>query len=392
MTTALLHITLITETFPPEINGVANTLGRLCEGLRARGHQVELVRPRQGADQSRPSDDQLLLCRGWPLPGYPGLQWGQSSMHKLLRRWTRQRPDVLYIATEGPLGLSALRAAPRLGISVVSGFHTNFQQYSNQYGLSLLSRMVTQYLRWFHNRSTLTLVPSASQRLELERRHFERLGMLSRGVDSQLFHPIKRDNALREGWGLANDDIAVLHVGRLAQEKNLGLLKRCFDALRATYPQRRMRLIIVGDGPQRLLLERELPDAVFCGTQRGEELARHYASGDLFLFPSLTETFGNVVLEAMASGLGVVAYDQAAATQHIRHGYNGVLAMPGDEDAFCDAAIWLLEERETLRRARLNARQHASRQGWPAIIEQFEQQLRGACGEQPALAGASRLI
>ncbi|WP_460148838.1 glycosyltransferase family 4 protein [Pseudomonas sp. S3_E10] len=392
MTTALLHITLITETFPPEINGVANTLGRLCEGLRARGHQVELVRPRQGADQSRPSDDQLLLCRGWPLPGYPGLQLGQSSMHKLLRRWTRQRPDVLYIATEGPLGLSALRAARRLGISVVSGFHTNFQQYSNQYGLSLLSRMVTQYLRWFHNRSTLTLVPSASQRLELERRHFERLGMLSRGVDSQLFHPIKRDNALREGWGLANDDIAVLHVGRLAQEKNLGLLKRCFDALRATYPQRRMRLIIVGDGPQRLLLERELPDAVFCGTQRGEELARHYASGDLFLFPSLTETFGNVVLEAMASGLGVVAYDQAAATQHIRHGYNGVLAMPGDEDAFCDAAIWLLEERETLRRARLNARQHASRQGWPAIIEQFEQQLRGACGEQPALAGASRLI
>ncbi len=392
MTTALLHITLITETFPPEINGVANTLGRLCEGLRARGHQVELVRPRQGADQSRPSDDELLLCRGWPLPGYPGLQWGQSSMHKLLRRWTRQRPDVLYIATEGPLGLSALRAARRLGISVVSGFHTNFQQYSNQYGLSLLSRLVTHYLRWFHNRSTLTLVPSASQRLELERRHFERLGMLSRGVDSQLFHPAKRDNTLRDSWGLANDDIGVLHVGRLAQEKNLALLKRCFDALQATYPQRRIKLIIVGDGPQRPLLERDLPDAVFCGTQRGEELARHYASGDLFLFPSLTETFGNVVLEAMASGLGVVAYDQAAATQHIRHGYNGVLAMPGDENAFCDAAIWLLEERETLRRARLNARQHASRQGWPAIIEQFEHQLRGACGEQPAIAGASRLI
>lgn len=385
MTTASLHITLITETFPPEINGVANTLGRLCDGLRARGHQIELVRPRQGVDQSRPSDDGLLLCRGWPLPGYPGLQWGQSSMHKLLRRWTRQRPDVLYIATEGPLGLSALRAARRLGISVVSGFHTNFQQYSNQYGLSLLSRLVTHYLRWFHNRSTLTLVPSASQRLELERRHFERLGMLSRGVDSQLFHPAKRDDALRESWGLESDDLAVLHVGRLAQEKNLGLLKRCFDALQSTYPSRRLQLVIVGDGPQRSLLQRDLPDAVFCGTQRGEALARHYASGDLFVFPSLTETFGNVVLEAMASGLGVVAYDQAAASQHIRHGYNGVLAMPGDENAFCDAAVWLLEERETLRRARLNARQHASRQGWPAIIEQFENQLRGACAEQPVI-------
>ncbi len=387
MTTASLHITLITETFPPEINGVANTLGRLCEGLRARGHQVELVRPRQGVDQTRPSDAELLLCRGWPLPGYPGLQWGQSSMHKLLRRWTRQRPDVLYIATEGPLGLSALRAARRLGIRVVSGFHTNFQQYSNQYGMSLLSRVVTHYLRWFHNRSTLTLVPSASQHLELERRHFERLGMLSRGVDSQLFNPARRDNALRERWGLGNDDLAVLYVGRLAQEKNLGLLKRCFDALQSSYPQQHMKLIIVGEGPQRALLEHDLPDAVFCGTQRGEELARHYASGDLFLFPSLTETFGNVVLEAMASGLGVVAYDQAAATQHIRHGYNGVLAMPGDENAFCDAAIWLLEERETLRRVRLNARQHASRQGWAAIIEQFERQLRGVCEDgQPVPA------
>ncbi|CAM2845347.1 Glycosyltransferase involved in cell wall bisynthesis [Pseudomonas gessardii] len=392
MTTAFLNITLITETFPPEINGVANTLGRLCEGLRARGHQVELIRPRQDSDQSRPSDDGLLLCRGWPLPGYPGLQWGQSSMHKLLRRWKRQRPDVLYIATEGPLGLSALRAARRLGISVVSGFHTNFQQYSNQYGLGMLSRVLTHYLRWFHNRSTLTLVPSVSQRLELERRHFERLGMLARGVDSQLFHPVRRDNTLREGWGLGNDAIAVLHVGRLAQEKNLGLLKRCFDSLQATYPQRPLKLVIVGDGPQRASLEKALPEAIFCGSRRGEDLARHYASGDLFLFPSLTETFGNVVLEAMASGLGVVAYDQAAATQHIRHGYSGALAMPGDEATFCDAANWLLDEQENLRRVRLNARQHASRQGWPAIIEQFEYQLRSVCDEERGMTDRSRLV
>ncbi|WP_210712516.1 glycosyltransferase family 1 protein [Pseudomonas sp. MWU349] len=383
MTTAL-HITLITETFPPEINGVANTLGRLCEGLRARGHQVELVRPRQGCDQSRASDEALLLCRGWPLPGYPGLQWGQSSMHKLLRRWKRQRPDVLYIATEGPLGLSALRAAKRLGISVVSGFHTNFQQYSSQYGLGLLTRLLTHYLRWFHNRSQLTLVPSTSQHLELERRHFERLALLSRGVDSQLFHPAKRLETLRADWGLGADDLAVIHVGRLAQEKNLGLLKRCFEHLQATYPQRRMKLIVVGDGPQRGALEKSLPEALFCGSQRGEALAAHYACGDLFLFPSLTETFGNVVLEALASGLAVVAYDQAGAAQHIRHGYNGVLAMPSDESAFCDAASWLLEEPETLRRVRLNARQHASRQGWAAVIEQFEDRLRSACEHGPA--------
>ncbi|WP_053213310.1 glycosyltransferase family 1 protein [Pseudomonas sp. Q12-87] len=387
--TTPLHISLITETFPPEINGVANTLGRLCDGLRARGHRVELIRPRQANDQRPVNDEQLLLCRGWPLPGYPGLQWGQASMHKLLRRWKRQRPDVLYIATEGPLGLSALRAARRLGISVVSGFHTNFQQYTQQYGLGLLSRLLTHYLRWFHNRSSLTLVPSLSQRLELERRHFQRVALLSRGVDSQLFHPVRRSASLRESWGLGDDDIAVIHVGRLAPEKNLGLLQRSFDTLRKAFPGLKMKLVVVGDGPQRGALEQALPDAIFCGPQRGEALACHYASGDVFVFPSLTETFGNVVLEALASGLGVVAYDQAAAAQHIRHGHNGVLAMPGDEEAFCDAARWLLEERETLRCVRLNARQHASRQGWAAVIEQFEAQLRGVCVGEAVLPAAS---
>ena len=144
-------------------------------------------------------------------------------------------------------------------------------------------------------------MPSVSQRLELERRGFERLALMARGVDAGLFNPAKRSQALRENWGLDADDIAVLHVGRLAAEKNLTLLQPCLQALQNTHPQRRLRLVVVGDGPQRAALEQQMPDAVFCGAQRGEALAEHYASGDLFLFPSLTETFGNVVLEAMAS-------------------------------------------------------------------------------------------
>ena len=383
MTTAL-HIALITETFPPEINGVANTLNHLSDGLRARNHLVEVVRPRQTEDANQRSTPTLMLCRGWPLPGYPGLQWGMTSTHRLTRRWQQQRPDVVYIATEGPLGLCALRVARRLGIAVVSGFHTNFQQYFNQYGLTFFSRALTRYLRWFHNRSSLTLVPSASQRLELTRRHFERLELLARGVDSQLFSPSRRQMSLRQSWGLRENDIALLHVGRLAPEKNLGALKRCLDALQARYPARRFKLIVVGDGQKRAALEASLPEAVFCGVQCAEALANHYASADVFLFPSLSETFGNVVLEAQASGLGVVAYDEAAAGQHIRHGYNGVLAMPGDEYAWLEAACWLLEDPETLRTIRLNARRHASRQSWQGIIEQFEGHLlraaRGCTG------------
>ena len=373
-----LHITLITETYAPEINGVANTLSRLCDGLRMRGHRVEVIRPRQSEDGLRAAGEDLMLCRGWPIPGYPGLQWGVSSMHKLLRRWQRNRPDVLYIATEGPLGLSALRAARRLQIAIVSGFHTNFQQYTRQYGLGFITRLLTSYLRWFHNRSNATLVPSSSQKTELERRGFERLGLLSRGVDCQLFHPSRRSSFLRESWGLDPDDTAVLHVGRLAPEKNLGLLKATFDGLVNAYPERKLKLVIVGDGPVRATLQAQMPDTIFCGTQRGEALATHYASGDLFLFPSMTETFGNVVLEALASGLGVVAYDEAAAGQHIRHGHNGAVAMPGDKEGFVDAARWILEDDETLRRVRLNARQHASRQGWAGVIDAFEIHLRSA--------------
>ncbi|WP_296257906.1 MULTISPECIES: glycosyltransferase family 4 protein [unclassified Pseudomonas] len=372
------HVTLITETYAPEINGVANTLSRLCDGLRLRGHRVEVVRPRQSEDESHACGDDLMLCRGWPIPGYPGLQWGQLSMHKLLRRWQRNRPDVLYIATEGPLGLAALRAARRLRIAIVSGFHTHFQQYMEQYGLGLMTRLLTSYLRWFHNRSNSTLVPSVSQKTELARRGFERLELLARGVDCQLFHPSRRSSVLREQWGLGPCDTAVLHVGRLAPEKNLGLLKTTFDTLTAAYPRKRLKLVIVGDGPVQATLQRQLPDAFFCGTQRGEALAAHYASGDLFLFPSMTETFGNVVLEALASGLGVVAYDEAAASQHIRHGHNGVVAMPGDEEGFIDAARWMLEDDETLRRVRLNARQHAGHQGWAQVIDAFERHLRDA--------------
>ncbi len=378
MNAQFLHIALISETFPPEINGVAHTLARLVDGLRLRGHRVQIIRPRQPGEPRPPISDDLLLTRGWPLPGYPGLQWGQSALHKLLRRWRRQRPDVLYISTEGPLGLSALRAARRLGIPVVSGFHSNFQHYSEHYGLGLFSRLLGAYLRAFHNRCQATLVPSPSQQMELQRRGFERLTLLSRGVDSQLFHPSRRCPQLRQSWGLGEQDLAVLHVGRLAAEKNLSLLADSFHALQLAHPGKRLRLVLVGDGPQRKVLEKELPDAVFCGLQRGEELARHYASGDLFLFPSLSETFGNVVLEALASGLGVVAFDQAAAAQHIRHGHSGALAVAEDEQGFIDAASWLLTDHEGLRRVRLNARLHASRQGWPAIVELFEQHLRSA--------------
>lgn len=380
MTDASLHIALISETFPPEANHLASTLGRLCAGLSARGHQLQVVRPRQNSDADRRSDAHLLLTHGWPLPGYPGLQWGLAARRKLHKHWQLQRPNVLYIATEGPLGLSALWVARRLGIPVVSGLHGNLQHYDCHANLGLLKGLLSHYLRWFHNRAQLTLVPSINQSLALTRRGFQRLQLLAQGVDSQLFHPRKRNASLRASWGLNEHEIAVLHVGRLTTEPHLDLLDPCVQALRAAYPQRQFKLILIGDGPQRSSLERTLPNAFFSGWQHGEALAEQLASGDLLLLPSLHESTSNVLLEAQASGLAVVAFDQAAASQQIRHGHNGALVLPHDNAGFSAAAIWLLAEPETLRRVRLNARQHASQQGWEAIIQRFESYLRSTAG------------
>ena len=331
-----LRFELITETYPPDVNGVALTVQSLEQGLRSLGHHVALVRLEQAEDSAHPQPE-LVLVDGAPIPRYPGLRFGMPAGRRLLARWRAQRPDAIYIATEGPLGWSALRAARKLGIPVATGFHTRFDDYMGRYGAGFLSPWVFAWLRRFHNRGDATLVPTRELQEQLRAQGFTRVQRLGRAVDTRLFHPGWRDSELRAHWGLANDDIAVLSVGRLAPEKNLDLLVRGFRALHAERPK--ARLVFVGDGPLRENLKASVPDAIFCGVLRGEELARHYASADLFAFPSLSETFGNVTLEAMASGLPVVAFDYGATREHLCHGAHGAAVAFGDEPAFVNAMV-----------------------------------------------------
>jgi len=319
------HICLVTETFPPEINGVANTLANLCRELRMTGHQLTIVRPFYRGE-SRQGDTSLEgechhRVRGWPLPGYPELRFGWPSRRRLRAAWKKHRPEAVYIATQGPLGWIALGLARRMGIPTLSGFHTNFHQYSRYYSAGFLEGIIRRYLVAFHNRCGATLAPTTTVCAELERWGIGDVHCWSRGVDSRNFHPDRRDSELRSHWGLGERQLAVLYVGRLAAEKNLAQAISTFERLRTMHPG--ARFILVGDGPLRQRLERTHPDYLFCGTQTGDALAQHYASADLFLFPSQSETFGNVVLEAMASGLGVVAFDHAAAHEHIQDGTNG---------------------------------------------------------------------
>ncbi|GBL47442.1 glycosyltransferase [Sulfuriferula multivorans] len=370
-----LRIALVTETYPPEINGVAMTLGRQVADLQQRGHQIQLVRPRQSANELAASSASLeeVLKPGMTIPRYAGLKMGLPAKSALTRLWSLKRPDLVHIATEGPLGWSALAAANKLRIPVSTDFHTNFHSYSQHYGIGWLRRPILAYLRKFHNKSCVTLVPTEGIRRELQVHGYGNLEVVARGVDTELFSPAHRDADLRASWGVDETTQVVLYVGRLAPEKNLKLVFAAFSAMHQCNPH--TRLVLVGDGPDRAVLQAAYPQAIFCGMRSGEDLSRHYASADVFLFPSLTETFGNVTIEAMASGLTVVAYDYAAAEELIRHNENGVMAAYDDAEAFMAQAVRLAADPALAQRMALAARHTAQKMSWGSIHDRFEQVL-----------------
>jgi glycosyltransferase involved in cell wall biosynthesis len=382
MNPAHLHLGIITETYPPEINGVAMTVGRLVDEMSQRGHRIQLVRPRQGhGDHPADALDHdfepplaTTLVTGVTMPWYRELRLGLPAGQRLRQLWRRERPDMLYVATEGLLGWSAIREAARHDIPVISGFHTNFHRCSAHYQVGFLQRPIYDYLRRLHNRTACTLVPTDTQRQTLLADNFHHVEVLGRGVDSQRFSPAWRNDDLRRAWGLRRHDQAVLYVGRLAAEKNLPLAMHTFRAMRER--THNLRLIIVGDGPLYQELYANERDVIFCGAQTGEALAEHYASADIFLFPSETETFGNVTLEAMASGLAVVAFDHAAAHQHIDSGMDGLLIPIGQHESFIATASALATHPERTRQLGAAAQRKAQRLDWRGVADRFEWLLR----------------
>lgn len=372
------HLVLVTETWPPEINGVAMTLSRLIQGMLSRDWRVSVVRPRQKSDHQAIPEDAIeyILVPGLPIPGYAGLRFGMPMFEKLRAAWKKQRPDVVHIATEGPLGWAALKAARTLNIPVTSSFHTNFHRYCKYYRVDWLRGLVTRHLREFHNQTVLTMVPSVLLRQALEDEDYENVVVLGRGIDTGMFSPSRRNAALREQWGLGQDQLGVIYVGRMAAEKSLHVVARAFKAVQQHSPNARM--IWVGDGPELKKLQKKYPGHIFCGAQIGPALADHYASADLFLFPSITETFGNVVTEAMASGLAVVAYDYAAAEIFIRDDENGVLVPFGDQKQFVDSAAKLASNLQIIREYSQKASKAVDGHSWDFVCGQFAGYLNQA--------------
>lgn len=373
---APLRIAVVTETWPPEVNGVALTLSRLIQELRQRQHTIQLIRPRQGRHETESQREgwSELLLKGMPIPRYPQLKLGFPSKKALIQAWTQQRPDLVHIATEGPLGWSALQAARVLRLPVTSDFRTNFQSYSKHYGVGWLQKPIVAYLRKFHNRTLCTMVPTQAMHDQLKVLGFHNLQVVARGVDTHLFTPNKRSTCLRSQWQVDDKTVVILSVGRLAAEKNLDLTVRTYQALKQN--NRTVKLVFCGDGPYRTKLQADCPEAIFMGMATHAQLAVAYASADLFVFPSLTETFGNVTLEALASGIPVLAFDCAAAKEVIEDERNGWLVPGEDAQRFVLRALAITQKTATLQEARMNAAPSIQKWEWSSIATQVENMFR----------------
>jgi glycosyltransferase involved in cell wall biosynthesis len=382
-----MRYAIVTETYPPEVNGVALTVQAKEQGLRNRGHEVDVVRPQQPGQTAAPHE---LLTRSAQIPRYPGMRFGFPAHRALRKLWTERRPDAIYIATEGPLGWSAMRTARKLGIPVTSGFHTRFDEYTRDYGVGFLQPLALAWMRRFHNSSDATLVPTCELADFLNAERFSDVVHLPRAVDTTRFDPARRSQELRQAWGVPENGLAAIYLGRIAAEKNLPLAIRAFRELQKLRSD--AKFIWVGEGPELEGIRTAHTDFVYCGLRRDEDLAAHFASADLFIFPSHSETFGNVTIEALASGVATVAFRYGAAKEHIVDGLNGVAIEGRNDDAFV-AAVCRLGTDDAARRAMAIEAREAVRKLRPAQVSaDFDDilqrivRLRSEGDAHPALA------
>jgi glycosyltransferase involved in cell wall biosynthesis len=315
-----MRVAIITENFLPKLDGVTRTLARLLEYLQSHGHKVLLLGPESGMEEYAGAE--IIGTAGVPFPFYPELKFN-FFRPLFLRRLSEFQPDVVHLVDPVILGAAGLAAARVLGKPLISSYHTNLAAYCGHFGFTLLAQPMWSYNRFIHNQCTLTFCPSPSTASMLRAQGFQRVRIWPRGVDIDSFRPEQRDEHRRASWLGGTDKVVMLYAGRVSWEKNLHLLIRAYQEMDHSH----CHLVIVGDGPALREIKQELDGlpVTFTGYLQGEELARAYASADFFAFPSKTETFGQVVLEAMASGLPVVGLQAEGVCDIVEDGKTGFL-------------------------------------------------------------------
>ena len=372
-----MKIVLFTETFLPKIDGVVNTLCQLLRHLEKRGHEAVVVAPGNGPETF--ASARVIYHRGVGLPMYPEVRVVSpfTAVSAPLRGF---RPDLVHVANPVLLGVAGTRWAERSGFPVIASFHTDVPGYARTYGFPALTRPLWGYLRWIHDKARLNLCPSTATLAELEGRGFSNLKLWTRGVDADRFSPEKASQEWRYRLTGGNPQAPLLlYVGRLAPEKRVDWLRPLLAELPGA------RLAIVGGGPSREELQRLFAGTptVFAGYLQGEELASAYASADIFAFPSASETFGNVVLEAAASGLPAVAPGAGGVVDIISNGETGFLFEAHSRKAFCDSVRRLVRDLGKRREMSAKARSMAEGRSWETVLDGLLEEYHRVAGLPP---------
>ncbi|MCB9128945.1 MAG: glycosyltransferase family 1 protein [Ardenticatenales bacterium] len=359
-----MRIAFFSETFLPKVDGIVHTLCHLLDHLPSRGHHAILFAP-AGAPR-RYAQSRIHPMPALPCPIYPELKLA-APWADVLPTLEQFRPDLIHVLNPLTIGWVGLRAAEQLALPAVASYHTDIAGFAANWGFGYLGRPIWAALRWLHNRAALNLCPSRIAKQALERHGIERVRIWGRGVDSERFHPRHRSEAFRRRMGGTEAGPLFLYVGRLSHEKRIDLLHAVLTAM----PE--ARLAIVGDGPARPHLEALFANspARFMGYLRGDELAHAYASADYFLFPSPHETLGNVVLEAMASGLPVVVPNSGGVLEHVEHLRTGLLFTAHKPHSLVAAVQRLVVDKALAERLAASGRAHARQQSWANVHDQL---------------------
>ena len=363
-----LRIALFTGNYNHIEDGVSRTLGRLVGWLTDQDHDVLVLGPTVDVPLRQPG--RFLAVPSVPIPGRPEYRVSTGFPSDVRREVERFAPHIVHIATPDLLGHRALTWARGLGIPVVSTYHTHFASYLNYYRLGAGEHALWSVLRRFYNNVDEVYAPTAAMRdALLEHGVTSTIRLWPRGIESERFHPDRRSEEWRLAQGIVPGTVVISFVSRLVKEKGLDVFAETIQALRAEGAP--IRSLIVGDGPEREAFHAELPRAVFTGHLGGDEIATAYASSDVFLFPSETETFGNVTLEAMASGLPIVAADAAGSASLIDHERTGLLCPSRDQASFLDATRRLIADADLRRRLGTAAREEARTYDWSEVLDRM---------------------
>lgn len=362
-----MRIAIFSDTYAPEINGVARTLKRYTNYLEKRGIEYKLFVPESSTPV--PQVPQVQSFTSIPFVLYPECRIALPNPLQIKQTLEQFNPTLIHIATPFNLGLFGLHYGKKHNIPMVASYHTHFDDYLDYYHLTFLQKWIWRYMSWFHRSFETVYVPSESTKEKLlAQKIHDHIEIWGRGVDHMFYSPQKETNSIREKYKIKEKNL-ILYVGRIAPEKDIHIVLETFHAL-PKQVKKNTHLLIVGDGPlYKQLSEESHEQMTWTGFMEGEELAEVYASSDLFLFPSSTETFGNVVLEAQSSGLAVIGA-RAGGVQHlITDGENGFLCEPKNVSDFVEKTALLLNSDKIREQFGLNARQFALSKSWTSIFD-----------------------